>query len=94
MALKTKKWDAAKHLDSPQAIMAYLEAAAADGDPRVMAAALGNAGRAIGMAKIAIRAGKSRSSLYRSLRHGSRLELATFLSVLKALNLKIFTSGN
>ncbi len=44
------RWDAADHLDSPEAIVAYLEAAFEDGDPALIAAALNDVARAKGVA--------------------------------------------
>jgi probable addiction module antidote protein len=46
MAVGTKASDAADHLDSPAAIAAYLEAAFEDGDPQLIAAAIGDVARA------------------------------------------------
>jgi probable addiction module antidote protein len=37
---ETRRWDAAEHLDSKEAILAYLEAVFEDGDPGLIAAAL------------------------------------------------------
>jgi len=42
MALKTTLWDAAEYLESPEAIAGYLEAAFEEGDPALIAAALGD----------------------------------------------------
>ena len=53
MALRTTRWDPAEYLDSPQSIAAYLEAAFDDGDPSLIAAALGDIARAIGMTQLA-----------------------------------------
>ena len=39
---RTRPWDAADHLESDEDIVAYLEAAFEDGDPAVIAAALGD----------------------------------------------------
>ena len=46
----TTEWDAADHLDSKAAILAYLEAAFEEGDPALIAAALNDVARAKGMA--------------------------------------------
>jgi probable addiction module antidote protein len=46
MALKTSSWDSAELLDSPDAIAAYIEAVFEDGDPSVIAHALGVVARA------------------------------------------------
>ena len=42
MALKTTLWDASEYLDGPESIAAYLEAVFEDGDPALIAAALGD----------------------------------------------------
>jgi probable addiction module antidote protein len=44
--LKTMAWEAVDHLDSEEAIMAYLDAAMEDGDPTLIAAALSDIARA------------------------------------------------
>jgi probable addiction module antidote protein len=41
MALETRPWDTSEHLDSPEAIAAYLEAVLEDGDPALFTHALG-----------------------------------------------------
>ncbi len=46
---RTKSWDAAEHLKSDEEMAAYLEAALEDGDPALVAAALGDIARAKGM---------------------------------------------
>ncbi len=53
MAVKTKPWDAATQLDTPERIALYLEAAFEDGDPALIAAAIGDAARAYGMTQLA-----------------------------------------
>jgi len=53
MAFKTTVWDPTEYLDSPESIAAYLEAAFEDGDPAVIATALGDIARAIGMTQLA-----------------------------------------
>ncbi len=47
MTVNTTLWDPAEHLDTPEVIAAYLEAASADGDPALIAAALDDVARAI-----------------------------------------------
>ena len=89
MALKTKKWDAAEYLDTPKAIVAYLEAAFEDGDPALVAAALGDIARAKGMTQLARQAGVTREALYKALSPSGDPRLSTFLGVLKALGIKI-----
>lgn len=89
MTIKTKLWDPAERLTSPDAIAAYLEAVFEDGDPSLIAAALGDIARAKGMAEIAKAAGVTRDALYKSLTKDGDPRLSTFLGVAKALGLKI-----
>jgi probable addiction module antidote protein len=86
---ETTKWDAAEHLDSPEAIAAYIDAAMEDGDPALVAAVLGDVARAVGMTQIARDAGLSRESLYRALSGEGRPEFATVTKVMKALGLRL-----
>ena len=48
-------------------MVAYLEAALEDGDPAIIAAALGDIAKARGMAQIAKDTGLGRESLYKAL---------------------------
>jgi probable addiction module antidote protein len=86
---ETKRWDAADHLESRADIAAYLEAALEDGDPAVVAAALGDIARAKGMSEVAREAGLGRESLYKALSAGGNPEFATVLRVVRALGLKL-----
>ena len=67
MAVETTPWDASDFLTSDEAIAAYLDAALEDGDPRVVAMALGNIARAKGMSSVARDAGITREALYKAL---------------------------
>jgi len=86
---KTQRWDPADHLDSPEDMAAYLEAALDDGDPAVVTAALGDIARAKGMTTIARDAGLGRESLYKALSNNGNPELATVLRVMRALGLRL-----
>lgn len=86
---KTKRWDAADHLESRADIAAYLEAALEDGDPSVVAAALGDIARAKGMSEVAREAGLARESLYKALSAGGNPAFGTVLRVVRALGLKL-----
>ncbi len=89
MPLETKPWDVAEHLDSDEAIAAYIDAALEDGDPALVAAALGDIARARGMAQIASETGLSRESLYRALSSKGNPEFGTVLAVMRALGLRL-----
>ncbi len=89
MPLETTRWDVADHLDSDEAVAAYLEAAFAEADPSLIAAALGDVARARGMTSVAREAGLSRESLYKALSPEGNPELATVLRVLRALGVRL-----
>ena len=86
---RTRAWDAAEHLKSDEDIAAYLNAAFEDGDPALIAAALGDIARAKGMTNVARSAGLGRESLYKALSPQGRPELATVMKVVQALGLKL-----
>lgn len=90
---KTRAWDAAEYLASEADIVAYLEAALEDGDPAVVASALGDIARAKGMTKVAQRAGLGRESLYKALSSNGNPELATVLRVVRALGLRLHAAA-
>ena len=89
MAVKTKAWDAAEHLDSPEAIAAYLEAAFEDSDPALIAAAIGDVARARGMTDLARETGLSRESLYRALSEDGNPSFATVLKILQTFGVRL-----
>ena len=87
--VKTIPWDAAAYLKNDDDIAHYLEAAFEDGDPSLVAAALGDVARAKGMAQIAQAAGLGRESLYKALSKEGNPEFGTVLKVMHALGLKL-----
>jgi probable addiction module antidote protein len=88
----TTPWDPADHLDTEEDMAAYLEAALADGDPTLVAAALGDIARAKGMTQVAREAGLGRESLYKALSPAGNPEFATILKVVAALGLQLHAS--
>lgn len=89
MALETRPWDPAEHLDTDEAALAYLQAAFEDGDTAMVVAALGDIARARGMSDVAKSAGLGRESLYKALSKDGNPEFATVLKVVQALGLKL-----
>lgn len=89
MAIETTKWDSAELLDTPEKIAAYLEAAFEDGEPAVIAHALGVVARAKGIGKIAAETGITRAGLYKALDTDGDPRLTTFIGVLKSLGLTL-----
>lgn len=87
--VKTRAWDAAAALDTPERIVLYLEAAFEEGDPQLIAAAIGDAARARGMTQLAKDTGLTREALYRALSDQGNPELSTVLKVLRALGIKL-----
>jgi len=86
---KTRRWDVTRYLRTERDMAAYLNAALEDGDPMLVAAALGDIARAKGMTGVARKAGLGRESLYKSLSASGHPELATVLKVVQALGLKL-----
>ena len=89
----TRQWDAADYLETEADRVAYLEAAFDEGDPRLIAAALGDIARAKGMTMVAADAGLGRESLYKALSPDGNPEFATVLKVMRALGLRLHTSA-
>jgi probable addiction module antidote protein len=89
MTLKTSVRDAAGNLKTEEDMAAYLSACLEDGDPSLVAAALGDIARARGMSQVARDAGLGRESLYKALSADGNPELATVMKVVRALGLKL-----
>jgi probable addiction module antidote protein len=85
MTVKTRRWDIAEHLGSDEQVALFLEAVFEDGDPAVIAAAIGDVARARGMSQVAKDAGLSRENLYRALGEGGNPEFGTILKVIRAM---------
>lgn len=85
----TRVWDPAEHLQSEEDTAAYLEAALEEGDPCLVAAALGDIARAKGMTQLARETGLGRESLYKALSPAGNPEFATVLRVISALGLRL-----
>lgn len=86
---KTILWDPAEHLNSEKEMAAYLEAALEEGDPALVAAALGDIARAKGMTQLARDTGLGRESLYKALSPTGNPEFATIMKVVEALGLQL-----
>ena len=86
---KTIPWDVVDHLKTDADIAHYLEAVFEDGDPALVAAALGDIARVKGMSQVARDAGLGRESLYKALSAEGNPEFATVLKVIRALGLKL-----
>ena len=87
--IKTRPFDMANHLNNEEEVAEYLRQVLDDGDPALLAAALGDIARAQGMTKIAKKTGLGRESLYKTLSRDGNPELATVLKVFDAVGLKL-----
>jgi len=88
----TLVWDPADHLQSREDMAAHLQAALEEGDPALIAAALGDIARAKGMTQVARDAGLGRESLYKAPSPARNPEFATILKVVTALGLVLHAS--
>lgn len=68
MGIETSRWDTADFLDSPEAILAYVEAVFEDGDSELIALALNNVARARGLPHDALTAQSDIASVIRTLK--------------------------
>jgi len=91
--VKTRAYDAANYIESPEDAVLLLEAAFEDGDAAVIAEAIGAVARSKGMSQVAQDTGLSRESLYRALSADGNPTLSTTLNVLNALGLRLSVSG-
>ena len=89
MSLKTKSFDIAEHLNTPEEIRAFLQEVAATGDESDFIHALITAARAKGMTEVAEQAGVTRASLYKSLSRDGNPNFTTISKVTKALGCKL-----
>ncbi len=89
MKTKTTIWKAENSLKTKAEREAYLNAAFEDGDPAVIAAALGDIAKAEGMSKVAKLTGLGRESLYKSLSSDGNPALSTIMKVISAFNFNL-----
>ena len=83
------EFDPSKYLDDDEAIADYIRQAIEDGDPGLLAAALGDVARARGMTQVAQSAGLTREALYKALRPEAHPHFDTIQKVCKALGVKL-----
>ena len=89
MPIETRPFDPAAYLDSPEAILAYLEGAFEDGDAAEITDALGVVARARGMSQLSEETGLSRQALYKALSSDGNPEFATVMKVIRALGFRL-----
>ncbi len=84
-------FDAAEYLKTDEDMALYLDAIIeeSNGDPRMIAVALGDIARAKGMTQIAKATGLARENLYKALSADGNPEFATVMKVITALGIKL-----
>ena len=87
--IKTRPFDAANYLNDEEDISAYLQVVMEDGDPALLATALGDIARTRGMTQLAKDTGLSRESLYKSLSGERAPSSDTLFKVVRALGFKL-----
>jgi probable addiction module antidote protein len=84
-------FDAAEYLKTDEDMARYLDAIIeeSNGDPRMIAVALGDIARAKGMTQIAKATGLARENLYKALSADGNPEFSTVMKVITALGIKL-----
>lgn len=89
MPAKRKTLEITEHLDSPEVIAGYIEAAMEENDPALITEAVGEVARAIGMSSLSEATGLNRVSLYKSFGEGGNPTLTTLTKLFKAMGLRL-----
>ena len=82
-------FDIVDHLESDADMAEYLSVVLEDGDPALLAAALGDVARARGMTEIAKASGLTREALYKALRPDAQPRFDTIARVCRALGVRL-----
>jgi len=87
--VKFSRYDTADYLKNEGDIAAYLEAVMEDGDPALIAAALGDVARARNLSQLARDVGMTRQGLDKALSGNGNPSLSTVVKVAHALGLQL-----
>src|SRR5690625_3452866 len=87
--VKFSRYDAVDYLKDEDDITAYLDAAMEDGNPALIAAALGDVARARNLSQLARDVGMSRQGLDKALSGEGNPSLATVTKVARALGFRL-----
>ena len=89
MPIETLPWDPANNLTSDTARKAYFEAALEDGDPHLIAAALGDIARSKGVSSLARESGLSRDAIYKTFHAEGNPTLGSVSKLAAALGYRL-----
>jgi probable addiction module antidote protein len=92
--MKTRRFDAANYINTPEDVVEYLNAVLEENDPAALTQALGTVARSEGMTSIAERTGLKSEGLYKSLGEGGNPSFATVSKVLAACGLRLQIARN
>ena len=87
--VRVRRFDASEQLTDEVAIAAFLNAAAEENEPTLMALALGDIARSRNMSQLARDAGLSREGLYKALSEDGNSSLATVMKVTGARGVQL-----
>ena len=88
-AVKFSRYDTVDYLNTEEEIAAYLDAVMEDGDPALIAAAIGDVARARNISQLARDTGMSREGIYRALSGEGNPSFATVMKIVGALGLRL-----
>ncbi len=86
-AAKVSRYDTADYLKTEEEIAAYMDAVMEEGDPAVVAAALGDVARVRNISQLACDTGMSREGIYRALCGEGNPSFATVMKIAGVLGL-------
>lgn len=89
MDVKFSRYDTVDYLKTEEDITAYLDAVMEDGEPALIAAALGDVARARNLSQLAREVGMSRQGLDKALSGEGNPTLATVMKVAQALGIRL-----
>jgi len=89
MATKLSRWDTAAHLRTEAELDAYLDACLEEGEPALIAHALGVIARARNMSQLARDTGLSREGLYKALSREGNPSFDTIMKAARGLGYRL-----
>jgi probable addiction module antidote protein len=89
MTFETTPWNPIDYLQSDEARKAYLDAAFEDGDPAIIAAALGDVARSKGITALAKEAGLTRDAIYKTFRAQGNPTIGSVTKLASALGYRL-----
>jgi len=89
MSEQFSRFDVADYLTNEEEIAAYLDAVMEEGDPNLLAAALGDIARARGVTELSRQTGISREGIYKALSGTGNPAMATIMKITSALGLRL-----